>query len=101
MTESSKIGASSELIGASLEFGSNQNVLITDDNKKWTLSLNIDRTAEELIFKVNLEPEYWLAVGLADDLSFLADVIQWEAGATGYNPEDAPSNLSEEMALRQ
>jgi len=36
--------------------------------------LNIDRTAEELIFSVQLEPDYWLAVGLADDL-MAADVI--------------------------
>jgi len=36
--------------------------------------LNIDRTAEELIFSVQLEPDYWLAVGLADDLMG-ADVI--------------------------
>ena len=60
-----------------MEFGEDQNVLITDDAKKWKLSLNIDRTAEELIFKVELEPENWIAVGLSDDMSFLADVIQW------------------------
>ena len=90
-----------ELTGASLVFGPNQNVLISDNNNKWTLSMNIDRTAEELIFQVSLEPHHWLAVGLADDLSFLADVIQWEAGATGYNPEDTPSDLNEEIALRE
>lgn len=62
------------LTGASLEFGENQDVLINDEQQKWKLSLNIDRTAEELIFKVELEPQYWLAIGLTDDL-MESDVI--------------------------
>lgn len=62
------------LTGASLEFGENQDVIISDDSQKWALSLNLDRTAEELIFKVDLVPQYWLAVGLSDNLHE-ADII--------------------------
>ena len=62
------------LINADVKFGGDHDVQIKEKDEKWTLGLNIDRTAEELIFSVQLEPDYWLAVGLADDL-MAADVI--------------------------
>ena len=80
MSESNS-GEKQKLDGANFEFGPTQNVLISDDANKWELSLNIDLTAEELIFNVDMEPLYWLAVGLAPDL-IEADVIYWTAGST-------------------
>ena len=50
---------------------------------------------------VDLEPDYWLAVGLAGNFMDQVDVIQWIAGATGYNPKDSPNSLREEMLLRE
>ena len=47
---------------------------IQEESEKWWIGINIDRTNEELIFNVELEPDAWLAVGLAQDLKE-ADVI--------------------------
>ena len=59
--------------------------------------MSLDHTAEELIFSVDLQPENWLAVGLAGDFMDKVDVIHWMAGTTGYN---LPSDFSEEINLR-
>ena len=62
--------------------------------------MSLDHTAEELIFSVDLQPENWLAVGLAGDFMDKVDVIHWMAGATGYDTENLPSDFSEEINLR-
>jgi len=61
--------------------------------------LDLDIETKEVVFTVDMKPSQWLAVGLASDFKE-ADVIWWEAGATGYKPEDKPMNMSEEVALR-
>ena len=70
------------LMGASLDFGAESDVMIVDADSKWSLSLSIDPLQEELIFKVNMQPLHWLAIGLAGDFMDKADVIRWYAGTT-------------------
>ena len=52
-------------------------------NDDWTLTLNHDIDLNELIFKLVIAPNKWLAIGFANDF-FEADVIQWISGPSGY-----------------
>ena len=83
-----------------VEFGGVDNVLFTHESNDWSLALNLDVVAKELIFKVEMQPHTWIAVGLAPDL-IEADVIWWEAGSSGYDPADSPGTIQEELLLRR
>ena len=56
------------------------------------MSMNLDIDRQELIFQVDVKPNTWLAIGLADDL-VNADVIQWLAGPSGFETDDRPTNI--------
>ena len=62
------------LNNAGVSFGGLYDVRIQEESEKWWIGINIDRTSEELVFDVELQPDTWLAVGLAQDLKE-ADVI--------------------------
>ena len=51
---------------------------ITFTHTDWTMSMNLDTEANELIFDVEMISDKWLAVGFADNL-INADVILWMA----------------------
>lgn len=63
-----------ELVNASVQFGGQSDLVIEQANNEWKLGLDLDIERQELIFTVDVKPNTWLAVGLADDL-LNADVI--------------------------
>lgn len=87
------------LKGITVEHGGAHDITFNSMDNNWSLMLDLDVAQEELIFTVDMKPSQWLALGFAPDL-IEADVIWWEAGATGYAPEDQPQTMTEEIDLR-
>ena len=57
---------------------------ITLTHDYWTLSMNLDLEAKEIVFRTDIDLNKWLAIGFANNL-LDADVIQWIAGPEGIN----------------
>ena len=47
----------------------------------WTMTINFDPEADELLFNTVMGPNKWLAIGLANNL-IESDVIQWVTAST-------------------
>ena len=60
---------------------------VTFTHTNWTMSLNLDTEANELIFDVEMASDKWLAIGFADNL-INADVILWMTEKTTDNDAD-------------
>ena len=73
-----------ELRDTKVEFGGQDDVTFTHTD--WSMTVNLDTEAKEIIFKTVIAPNNWLAIGLANDI-FEADIIQWVAGPV--SPADA------------
>ena len=50
-------------------------------HSEWSLEINFDAEADELLFKTVMGPNKWLAIGLSNNL-IESDVIQWITAST-------------------
>ena len=59
-----------------VSYGEEKSEFVELTNGYWTMTINFDLEAQELIFKTILRTNKWLAVGFSDSL-INAAVIQW------------------------